>query len=125
MNESHELKALEEVQKSISKLREAAIKKADKEKEKDAAQFITIKGEKVYTEDDIFDFYAGDQITQDQSDRYAEKLEEKKSRDRKNGKTLHEVVSNIYLSYLSNIAEEIEDIKYSMLPQEEKAREEN
>ena len=34
MNESHELKALEEVQKSISKLRDTAIKKADKEKER-------------------------------------------------------------------------------------------
>ena len=61
----------------MEKVRERYKRKAEKERKKIEDVYVTVLGEKCYTEEAIMDFYASDQITCAQCDRYLERLEKK------------------------------------------------
>ena len=74
-----EITALETIRKEIQKLRDKYQTKAEKEREKVNEIFVTIKGEKCYSNDDIFGWYEAGYINSRQYDKYRDKLEAKKN----------------------------------------------
>lgn len=72
MNE--ELKTLQTVADEIVKVRKKYIAKAEKERAKINDIYVTVCGEKCYTEQEINDWYANDYITIKQCDKFIEKL---------------------------------------------------
>ena len=74
-----ELIALQTVRDEYEKIREKYKKKAIKEREKVNDVYVMVCGEKCYTDAEINDWYANDYITCEQSDKYIERLNKKKT----------------------------------------------
>lgn len=90
MNSSY-IDGLEIVKNELKKL---ATKYEDKiEKENAKNKYITIQGEKCYTEDDIRDMYEGDCFDGRAYDRYLDKLQKKLNQDIY-GKSKYEYAKN-------------------------------
>lgn len=110
--ENEELKALEVTKEEIAKIKVRYQKKAAKEREKINDVFVTVCGEKCYTEAEINAWYESDYITCSQSDKYIEKLEKKKSAAGQEGNlTKSERICNVLENIAYNLALEIRDIK--------------
>ena len=110
--EDEELKALETVRKEIAKIKVRYQKKATKEREKINDIFVTVCGEKCYTESEINDWYASDYITSSQSDKFMERLQKKKQKAGQEGTlTKSERVCKILENSINNLTLEIRDIK--------------
>lgn len=106
------LSALQTLKSEYEKLKDKYSKKAAKEREKVNDIYVTVCGEKCYTEQEINDWYAGDYITCKQSDEYIEKLNKKREKaGQKNFLTDSERVCRILDNALNNICQEIHDIK--------------
>lgn len=109
---SIETKALEQLLKEFQKLRERFIGKAEKERAKVNEVCITVKGEKIHTDEELFELYEGDVITSKQHDAYRDKLEAKRKRaGEDNNKTKSEVVVKILTNYICDLQYEIADEK--------------
>lgn len=78
--ENEDLMTLKTVRNEYTKIKEKYQKKAAKEREKVNDIYITVCGEKCYTEEDINDWYANDYITCEQSDRFIDRLNKKKKK---------------------------------------------
>ena len=106
------LLALQTLKSECEKLKDKYSKKAAKEREKVNDIYVTVCGEKCYTEQEINDWYAGDYITCRQSDKYIEKLNKKREKaGQKDLLTDSERVCRILDNALNNIYQEIYDIK--------------
>ena len=97
---------LEIVEKELKKLTNKYETKIQKEKEKD--KYITIQGEKCYTEDDIRDMYEGDCFDSREYDKYLEKLQKVLHQDT-NGKTKYEYAKEVLDNMMEDVAIEIHD----------------
>lgn len=82
-NEQCRNNSLGDNQKRILKLRDKYQTKAEKEREKVNEIFVTIQGEKCYSNDDIFGWYEAGYINSRQYDKYRDKLEAKKESHRR------------------------------------------
>lgn len=117
-----ELDALEKVKVEYTKLRDKYQKKAIKEREKVNDVYVMVCGEKCYTESEINEWYACDYITCEQSDKFIEKLDKKKATagEKNNSMTESEMVCNIIDNNISNLNQEIHDIKVKQKREAEK-----
>lgn len=117
-----ELNALEKVKVEYTKLRDKYQKKAIKEREKVNDVYVMVCGEKCYTESEINEWYACDYITCEQSDKFIEKLNKKKATagEKNNSMTESEMVCNIIDNSISNLNQEIHDIKVKQKREAEK-----
>lgn len=70
-------KGLELVLKEMEKSKERLKKKAEKERKKLDEIYVTVKGEKVYKEKDLWELFESDVINGNQYDTYRDKLEQK------------------------------------------------
>lgn len=79
-------------------------------------------GEKCYTESEINEWYACDYITCEQADKIIKKLNRKKSTagEKKNSMTESEMICNIIDNNISNLNQEIHDIKVKQKREAEK-----
>lgn len=110
MNE--ELKSLETVANEIIKVRNKYSAKAEKERARINDVYVTVCGEKCYTEQEINDWYANDYISSTQCDKYIERLDAKKKKaGEKDSRTESEIIVNILNNICNNIYLEIKDIK--------------
>ena len=110
---SEEIKALENVINEIVKIREKYKIKAKKERAKINDIYITIEGEKCYSEDDINSWYAADYITCKECDKYIDKLNKKKEEAGQHGNlTNSEKVVKIFTNITDNLYEEIASLRY-------------
>lgn len=107
-----ELIALQTVKDECEKIRGKYKKKAAKEREKVNDVYVMVCGEKCYTESEINDWYANDYITCEQSDKYIERLNKKKSTAGQTGMvTKSERVCRILDNIIDSLDLEIRDIK--------------
>lgn len=107
-----ELIALQTVRGEYEKIKEKYMKKAIKEREKVNDVYVIVCGEKCYTESEINDWYASDYITCEQSDKYIEKLNKKKTAAGQTDMlTKSEMVCKILDNTIRNLTLEIRDIK--------------
>lgn len=107
-----ELKALQTVADEIVKVRKKYIAKAEKERAKINDIYVTVCGEKCYTEQEINDWYANDYITCKQCDKFIEKLNEKKEKaGAVDNKIESEMIVNIFNNIVNNLHLEIKDIR--------------
>ena len=121
--ENAELTALQTVRDEYKKIKEKYKKKATKEREKVNDVYVTVCGEKCYTESEINDWYASDYITCEQSDKYIEKLNKKKAIAGQTGVlTKSERVCKILDNTIDNLSLEIRDIEIRQ-KQEQKKKE--
>lgn len=98
------LPALKTTVQEMEKVRERYKRKAEKERKKIEDVYVTVLGEKCYTEEAIMDFYASDQITCAQCDRYLERLEKKEeTAGDTSGKTKSERVCEILSDIICNL----------------------
>lgn len=73
MNDS---KTIEQIIKDMEKLQERYRKKAEKEREKRRKPYITVQGQKVYSQEELFDFWESGYITSSaRFDQYRDKLQ--------------------------------------------------
>lgn len=108
-----ELKALQKVSEELQKTYDKYKAKAEKERAKTNEVYVTISGEKCYTEQEINEWIEADVITAKQADKYIEKLEAKKKKEGENdGVTASERICTILRNLRNNIHLEIEDIKH-------------
>lgn len=115
----YDLTALKTAVKEMEKVRERYKRKAEKERKKIEDVYVTVLGEKCYTEEEIMEFYASDQITYAQCDRYLERLEKKEeTAGDTSGKTKSERVCEILNDTIGELNYEIKNI----LLKEEKER---
>lgn len=68
---SEDIKAIDTIVNELRKIREKYEKRAEREREKVSNVYVTVKGEKCYTEDDINAWYQCDYITSSQCDKFA------------------------------------------------------
>ena len=117
-----ELDALEKVKVEWTKLRDKYQKKAIKEREKVNDVYVMVCGEKCYTESEINEWYACDYITCEQSDKFIKKLNKKKATagEKNNSMTESEMICRIIDNSLSNLNQEIHDIKVKQKREAEK-----
>lgn len=107
-----ELKALEKVEKELKKIREKYRIKAEKERAKVNDVYVTIEGEKCYTEDEINAWYQADYISSRDSNKYIEKLLKKQAQAGQNGTlTESERVCRLLDNTLLEYTTEISDLK--------------
>lgn len=120
---NEQIESLLTIRDELMKIREKYKKRADKERAKVNNVYVTVSGEKCYTEDDINAWYMSDYITLKQCDKYIEKLEQKKEKaGQKDYMTKSERIVSIFDGYLTSIANEIEGIKFR--EEEERKRDE-
>lgn len=117
-----ELDALEKVKVEYTKLRDKYQKKAIKEREKVNDVYVMVCGEKCYTESEINEWYACDYITCEQSNKFIEKLNKKKSTagEKNNSMTESEMICRTIDNSISNLNQEIHDIKVKQKREAEK-----
>lgn len=108
-----ELEALEKVKAEYTKLSDKYRKKAIKEREKINDIYVMVGGEKCYTESEINEWYMCDYITCKQSDKFIEKLNNKKARagEKGNFMTDSEMICKIIDNSIYSLNQEIHDIK--------------
>ena len=110
---TEKMKALEKAAKEIEKVRDKYKPKAEKERAKIDNVYVTVKGEKCYSEDDINDWYAADYITRKECDKYIDKLNEKReTAGQQNNLTKSERVIKIFTNIVNNLYEEIASLKF-------------
>lgn len=115
-----EITALETIRKEIQKLRDKYQTKAEKEREKVNEIFVTIQGEKCYSNDDIFGWYEAGYINSRQYDKYRDKLEAKKNAAGEvDNKTKSEIIVQILSAMSRNLSAEIATIKEEETEKEE------
>ena len=115
-----EITALETIRKEIQKLRDKYQIRAEKEREKVNEIFVTIKGEKCYSNDDIFGWYEAGYINSRQYDKYRDKLEAKKNAAGEvDNKTKSEMIVKILSTMSRNFSAEIATIKEEETEKEE------
>ncbi len=107
------LQVLETVKTEYIKLRDKYQKKAIKEREKVNDVYVMVCGEKCYTESEINEWYACDYITCEKSNKFIEKLNKKKATagEMKNSMTESEMICIIIDNSISNLNQEVHDIK--------------
>lgn len=107
-----EITALETIRKEIQKLREKYQTRAEKEREKVNEIFVTIQGEKCYTNEDIFGWYEAGYISSSQYDKYREKLKAKKKAAGEAGNmTKSEMICKILDNYIHSLSMNIYEVK--------------
>lgn len=107
-----EITALETIRKEIQKLREKYQTRAEKEREKVNEIFVTIQGEKCYTNEDIFGWYEAGYISSSQYDKYREKLKAKKKAAGEVGNmTKSEMICKILDNYIHSLSMNIYEVK--------------
>lgn len=107
-----EMKALETVKSELEKVNDKYQKKAVREREKINNVYVTVCGEKCYTEEDINAWYSCDYITCSQCDKYIEKLIKKKeTAGEKDLITKSERVVKILRNMCNNLSFELSDLK--------------
>lgn len=107
-NTQEHIGVLKVVRKEIEKIREKYGKRADKEREKINNVYVTVKGEKCHTVEEINEWYRCAYITCSQADKYIAKLEEKQEKaGLKDYLTKSEHVCKILDNYLYNLSCEI------------------
>lgn len=114
-----ELEVLNTVSTELLKIIDKYEKKAKKEQEKVNACYVTIKGEKVYTVEEILEYYECDCITSKQCDSYTEKLENKIKAKAGGTVTTSQRIVNYLKGVDSNVNDEIYSIKDRMKRHEE------
>lgn len=116
------LQVLETVKTEYIKLRDKYQQKAIKEREKVNDVYVMVCGEKCYTESEINEWYACDYITCEQADKIIKKLNRKKATagEKKNSMTESEMICNIIDNNMSNLNQEIHDIKVKQKREAEK-----
>lgn len=116
------LQVLETVKNEYIKLRDKYQQKAIKEREKVNDVYVMVCGEKCYTESEINEWYACDYITCEQADKIIKKLNRKKATagEKKNSMTESEMICNIIDNNISNLNQEIHDIKVKQKREAEK-----
>lgn len=114
-----ELEVLDIVSTELIKIIAKYEKKAEKEQEKVNACYITIKGEKVHTVEEINELYECDCITCKQSDAYIEKLENKIKAKAGGTVTTSQRVLKCLEGINNSIMDEIYSIKDKMKRHEE------
>lgn len=108
---SYDLKPLKTTVQEMEKLMERYKRKAEKERKKIEDVYVTVLGEKCYTEEEIMEWYESDQITCAQCDRYLERLEKKEeTAGDTSGKTKSERVYEILNDIICNLNYEIKNI---------------
>ena len=108
---SYDLKPLKTTVQEIEKIRVRYRRKAEKERKKLEDVYVTVLGEKCYTEAEVMEWYASDQMTSAQCDRYIERLERKKvTAGDVSGRTKSERVCEILRDIICNLNLEIEGI---------------
>ena len=118
---NEQTEALLTVRNEIIKINEKYHKKAEKERAKVNNVYVTVRGEKCYTEAEINEWYESDYITCKQADKYIERLEQKKEKaGQKDYYTKSERVVSILNNIIHNFSSEIEGIKIQ--EEEEKKR---
>ena len=117
-----ELTAVQTVRDEYIKLRDKYQKKVIKEREKVNDVYVMVCGEKCYTESEINEWYACDYITCEQSNKFIEKLNKKKATagEMKNSMTESEMICRIIDNSISNLNQEIHDIKVKQKREAEK-----
>lgn len=103
-----DIKSLKQVIKELKKVRERLNKKAEKEKVKLADVYVSVKGEKIHTEEELQELYECDVINSKQFDNYRDKLDAKREKaGNVENKTVSEVSSEIVSNYIKNLQYEI------------------
>lgn len=111
---TEEIKAIKKVAKEIEKVRDKYKPKAEKERAKVDNIYVTVKGEKCYSEDDINDWYAADYITSKECDKYIDKLNKKREEKAglQNDLTESERIVKIFTNIINNLYEEVFSLKH-------------
>lgn len=111
---TEEIKAIKKVSKEIEKVRDKYKPKAEKERAKVDNIYVTVKGEKCYSEDDINDWYAADYITSKECDKYIDKLNKKREEKAglQNDLTESERIVKIFTNIINNLYEEVFSLKH-------------
>lgn len=111
---TEEIKAIKKVTKEIEKVRDKYKPKAEKERAKVDNIYVTVKGEKCYSEDDINDWYAADYITSKECDKYIDKLNKKREEKAglQNDLTESERIVKIFTNIINNLYEEVFSLKH-------------
>lgn len=110
---SEDIKAIDTIVNELRKIREKYEKRAEREREKVSNVYVTVKGEKCYTEDDINAWYQCDYITSSQCDKIIEKLEEKqKKAGQEGGKTPSENVLKMLNNTIDSYYNELADLRH-------------
>ena len=120
MMDIYEIKALELTVEALDTVIAKCQKKAEKERSKINKGYITYKGERYETEDDIFDAYACDVISSDTADKLVEKLQKAKGVSDANEMTESEKILNHLQMFKSNIQTEIAHDNQKKVNQERK-----
>lgn len=103
-------KGLKLVLKEMKKSKERLEKKAEKELKKLDEIYVTVKGEKVYKEKDLWDLFESDVINGNQYDTYRDKLEQKRlNAGESDRKTPSEEAVQILNNIISNLMYEIQE----------------
>lgn len=111
---TEEIKAIKKVAKEIEKVRDKYKPKVEKERAKVDNIYVTVKGEKCYSEDDINDWYAADYITSKECDKYIDKLNKKREEKAglQNDLTESERIVKIFTNIINNLYEEVFSLKH-------------
>lgn len=111
---NHEMKALETVINELEKVLVKYQTKAEKERAKVNDVYVTICGDKCYTEDEINTYIEADYISAAQADKYIEKLEKKQAQAGQEGGKLtkSELVCKILDNTIGNYASEVRELKH-------------
>lgn len=109
---TEEIKALETVRSELQKVKERYQKKAEKERAKINDVYITIQGERCFTEKEIHEWTEAGYISSAQEDRYIENLIKKQENAGQTGRfTQSERISQALDNTISAYTTEIVDLK--------------
>lgn len=115
MNQEQELKALTTINNELNKIYNKYKTKAEKERAKVNDVYITIQGEKCYTEEEINAWIEADYISATQANKYIEKLEARQKKAGQEGAlTKSECVCKMLENTIANYRMEIKDIEYKV-----------
>ena len=106
-----EKKGLEMLQRDLRKLQEKYHARAERKREKINDVYVTVRGEKCYTKEQIDDWYRYDGITMEQADRYIDRLEKKREKAGAAEYTEYDYVCRILENYLFSISCDLEKIE--------------
>ena len=116
----YEIKALELTIEALDTVIAKCQKKAEKERAKINKGYITYKGERYETEDDIFDAYACEVISSDTADRLVEKLQKVKGVSDSNEMTESEKIVHHLQMFKGSMQTEITHDRRQKALQEER-----
>lgn len=102
-----EIKANELIIEAIDKIIEKYQKKADKEREKVSQAYVSYKGEKFYSENELMDAYACDLFSESTYDRLLDKLNKARNGISENEMTESEIMVFELAKHRNNLLHEI------------------